>query len=534
VIGPARAALTIAGLCLTPLTVAAQPPSRILVMPFENVTRESRIFWLSEASAVLLADNLNALGGSAIAREERREAFERLEVPPAAALTDATVIRIGQLVGASFVVVGTLQLQGETIQVRAKTIALEPGRIQSNVTEGGPLTDLFGIFDRVARRIVPPGAIPPSVPDSEQPPVAAFENYIKGLLAETPDTAVKYLNAALQAYPAFARSQLALWDVYTGQGNHERALSSVRVIQAHVRFGRRARFLAGLSQLSLARHDDAYATYKALSDESPSAAVLNNLGVVQLRRGGTLQTGLPTYYFLKATEANPREPDYFFNLGYAHWLDRDTQAAIYWLREAVRRDPADGNAHFVLSAALAAAGQTAEAARETELARRLSSNYEKLDRPPSADAVPKGLERIRDEVVELPQISSIEETLATSGQRNQEELAQFHLDRGRRLYDQERDREALEELNRTLFLSPYEARAHLLIGQIHLRTGRFQEAIDALKISLWSQPTADAHAALAEAYLAAKDEQAARDEAQRALFLDASSDRAKRILERLK
>ena len=31
-------------------------------MPFENVTRESRIVWLGEAAAVLLADDLNALG----------------------------------------------------------------------------------------------------------------------------------------------------------------------------------------------------------------------------------------------------------------------------------------------------------------------------------------------------------------------------------------------------------------------------------------------------------------------------------------
>ena len=57
------------------------------------------------------------------------------------------------------------------------------------------------------------------------------------------------------------------------------------------------------------------------------------------------------------------------------------QAAIYWLREAVRSNPADGEAHFVLGAALAAAGNAAEAAREKELARRLSSTYEMGKRP---------------------------------------------------------------------------------------------------------------------------------------------------------
>src|SRR5438105_11983916 len=83
-------------LCKTVLSVlsvpvyAQSPPARILVMPFDNVTREGRIFWLTEASAVLLADDLNALGSGAITRKERQHAFERLQVPPAAVLTDAT------------------------------------------------------------------------------------------------------------------------------------------------------------------------------------------------------------------------------------------------------------------------------------------------------------------------------------------------------------------------------------------------------------------------------------------------------------
>lgn len=113
------------------ITAASEPagaqPSdgRILVMPFENVSREGRIVWLGEAASVLLADDLNALGAPAITRDERREAFDRLQVPPAAALTDATVIRIGQLVRASRVVVGTLSMSGDDVVVRARAIVLE-------------------------------------------------------------------------------------------------------------------------------------------------------------------------------------------------------------------------------------------------------------------------------------------------------------------------------------------------------------------------------------------------------------------------
>ena len=77
-----RAIVVLASVGLIVRPAGAQPAGRILVMPFENVTRDSRIFWLSEASAVVLADDLSALGVDAMAREERREAFDRLQVPP--------------------------------------------------------------------------------------------------------------------------------------------------------------------------------------------------------------------------------------------------------------------------------------------------------------------------------------------------------------------------------------------------------------------------------------------------------------------
>jgi tetratricopeptide (TPR) repeat protein/TolB-like protein len=509
--------------------------SRILVMPFENVKRDGTIFWLGEASSVLLADNLNASGLNAITRTERQQAFERLQVPPSAVLTDATVIRIAQLVGASEVIVGSLQRDGDGLVVRARSIALDAGRVQADVTERGPIPDLFAIFDRIALRVAPSstrstaGAF-----EAERPPMAVFENFVKGLLAATPATAVNYLKAALTSFPRYDRARLALWDVYAEQGDHQRALASVQPVPPASPWARRARFLAGVSQLNLKKLDDAFGTYKALADQEPTSTVLNNLGVVQLRRGGNPQSGVPTYYFDKAAQADPDDPDYFFNLGYAYWEVHDYPAAMYWLRETVRRSPADGEAHFVLGAALAASGRAAESVREKELARRLSSTYEEWEKRPAADPVPRGLERVKNNEVELPHARRIDTRIAETAQRDQQELATFYLDRARRLFQQESDREAVAELERALYLSPYLGEAHLLLGRIHLRNGRVREAIDALKISLWSAETAEAHTVLAAAYLKSKEIASARAEAERALTLDPSSSEAKRLLDVLK
>lgn len=85
-----------------------------------------------------------------------------------------------------------------------------------------------------------------------------------------------------------------------------------------------------------------------------------------------------------------------------------------------------------------------------------------------------------------------------------------------------------------MYLSPYEAQAHLLIGRIHLRAGLPGDAIEALKISIWSEDSASARVALGEAYLKSGNQAAARAEIERALVLDPSSAEAKRVLATIK
>ena len=98
---------------------AAHPAasSRILVVPFENTQREARLTWLGEASAMLLAEELNARGLSAITRDERVRAFEQLHLPALVSLSHATVIKVGLLAGAAEGVVGTLDLVADRTRI---------------------------------------------------------------------------------------------------------------------------------------------------------------------------------------------------------------------------------------------------------------------------------------------------------------------------------------------------------------------------------------------------------------------------------
>ena len=271
---------------------------------------------------------------------------------------------------------------------------------------------------------------------------------------------------------------------------------------------------------------------RALQKDEASAQVANAIGVAELRRVATPGAGRATYYFSQASELDPSDGDLFFNLGYAYWLDKDPRASIYWLREAVRRAPGDGDAHFILGVALQQTGATSEAARERELTARLSSKYKEWEsRAAGGDPVPKGLERLHEEL--LPSRARVNNIMTTAGQREQETLAAFHLDAGRRAFEREADREAIDELRRALFLSPYLAEAHLLLGRLYLRGGRPADAVEALKIALWSEATVAAHLGLAEALLQVQDQAAARIEVDRALALDPKSTEALALRARL-
>lgn len=512
--------------CTYPVAASAQEPADApaVVIPFDNPAQDPRLAWLREGAAILLTDALAAIGVAVVEREERLQAFDRLQLPANAALSRASTIRVGHALSAASVITGTMQMQGNQLVIRTRTVRLDTGRLVPEVEASGGLPDMFGVFATLAQRIRGgPGTV--TVNDRLAPSPQVFELYVKGLIAETPPTQLTLLEQALQAAPTFDRARLALWDALSEASAHQRALDVISEVSATSRLYRESRYRRSLSLMHLKRFDDALQTLRAMLAEGPSAAVANAIGVIELRRAATYQPGRATYYFSQASELDPSDGDLFFNLGYAYWLDKDAKAAIYWLREAVRRDPADGDAHYILGVALQQTGATAEAARERELAARLSSKYKSWQaKAATAEPVPRGLERLIEELT--PARARVDNTLDLAGQRDQEKLAAFHLDAGRRSFQREADREAIQELRRALYISPYLAEAHLLLGRLYLRGGRASDAVEELKIALWSEATVPTHLALAEAFLQVQDQAAARAEVERALALDPNSPEA--------
>ena len=539
---PVRLAISV--ICIWTCAVglaAAQAPvargSRVLILPFTaSVDAKApggagSALWLGEATALLLGEGLGDRGLGALPRDERLTAFDRLHLPMTSALTRATMIRVGELIGATELVFGEVKL-GDRLSVRIRVIHLEPGRELPEISGEAPLSDIFVLLDRLAARLAT-SLGRPSAPASTPPaplPLEAFESYVKGLVAATPQSQQRFLESAITKAPNDPRILTALWGVYTTLGLHERALATANAVRADSPLARKARFAVALSLIELKRLDGAFKELSALHSAQPSAAISNALGVVQLRRSPPPGSTPATTYFQRAAQEARGNTDYLFNLGYAFAVAQNAASALQWLRETVRFDAADGDAHLVMSSVLASTGRNVEAQRELELARLLGTRLETLDAAPSAK-IPAGLERLPDDL-DLRTAPRADDVLAAA-QQDQRDTAAFHLSRARELVAGGRDREATGELRRAVYLAPYEDEPHLLLGAILVRAGRMSDAIDEFTVAIWCRDSAAARIALGNALLDTGDRDGARKQADRAIALAPTSPEARELIKRI-
>lgn len=527
---------------VTPAVAQSVPSGRVLVMPFSVDVQSDApggagtSLWLGEAAAILIEEGLANMGVASFSREDRADAFDRLQLPMSSVLTRATMIRVGELIGASDIVFGEVRV-GAQLGVRARIVRLPAGLEQAPVLDQAPVADIFALFKRVATNVeTVTGAVrrPPGGAALAPLQLEAFENYVKGLVAATPAAQQRFLETASRLAPMDPRILLALWNVYTSQELHDRALAMANAVPADSAAGVKARFAVTQSLIALKRLDGAYQELTALYTKSPSAAVSNSLGIVQLRRGvsaagGTGAATPATTFFARAVSEEPDNTTYLFNLGYAHALAQHSPEALSWLRETVRFDAADGDAHLVMSAVLAGGARTTEAQREFDLARSLGTSMETTATMVSSK-IPTGLERM---TVGLSTSGVSRVTVASPAQRDQQETAAYHLSRGRGLAAERKDREAIEEFRRAIYPSPYENEPHLLLGQAYYRAGRLTQAIDEFKVAIWSRDTAAAQVALGIALLDSGDRDGAKKAADRALVLAPTSVDARDLLKRI-
>ena len=288
---------------------------------------------------------------------------------------------------------------------------------------------------------------------ASRPPLAAFESLRQGADGrERRRRRATFLEEAIKGHPDYDRAYLALWECPARPGRPRRGTGGrPQRSRAASPLARRASFLAGVSLLELEQYDEAFEAFTAAAGRGAADRLpprrLNNLGVVQLRRGGRHpQQGAarPTSSPRRPTRTpgipNSVQP----RLRLRARAELQGRALLAARGAAPRSDRRRG----ALRARRGAAGEPAapvEAARERSWrgsCRRSSRTGEA--RASEKLAVPWGMERLREDPRESGPALRPEQTIVnTRAAGAAGALTSFHLDSGRRLFEREEDREAL-------------------------------------------------------------------------------------------
>jgi tetratricopeptide (TPR) repeat protein len=357
-----------------------------LVLPFFNHSKSTNLNWIGESIAESVNDSLASSGVLTLDRGDRLEACRRLSLRPDAELTRASIIKVGQALDASRVVYGSFELLPDpantqskgSLRLTARIIDLKHMQQGPEFGETGALEDLAAIEVRLSWEALK--QLDPDAKLSEQeffkarPPVRidAVENYIRGLLASSPEQRSRFFTQAARLDEHYSPPCFQLGKSYWEKKEYKTSAGwFARVAQADPRY-LEAQFFLGLCRYYNGDYAGAEQSFETVAAQVPLNEVYNNLGAAQARQN---KSAAAIASFTKALEGDSADPDYRFNLGFTLWRAGQYDAAITSLRAAVERNPSDQEATSLLGRALKHDGLRPSDPR-SENRERVKTNYE--------------------------------------------------------------------------------------------------------------------------------------------------------------
>jgi len=518
-----------------------------LVFPFESVGASPRFDWLGEGLEELTIQSLSAAGQQVYSHEGRTTELDRSGLPSNAKLSRASMLRIAQNLDADYVVLGKFTSDGQNLTMEAQILRVNPTRLLPVVRETGPLNSLIYLHLHLIWRLLTgnehayTGSLQEFSKGQRPLRLDAFEHYVRGLMATDDDARLKELREAARLEPDWPDPDDAIGDAYYARRDCDSALSwFAKVPKSNERYVE-AVFATGVCRLLLNQPDKAEEVFASLQGALRNSMVagadlpeiLNNLALARARQGNTTAAVADLQ---RATELDPDEDDYPFNLGLLALDKNDYAGAADYFRDAsgLQPDKAENRAMMIL--ALEKAGKQTEADEERENAKETfgpdALPAERLDA--KKDSLAK-LERVRTELdttaLQLELASAA--TNATSADAAAADTSAGHNRRGRQELSAGRVDAAEAEFRAALASDAGSASAHNGLAEVYRRRGKLDDSVAELQASLKIRDSAAVHTTLARVYLEQKKVGLAKAEAESALKLAPKYADAKELLDRL-
>jgi serine/threonine protein kinase/tetratricopeptide (TPR) repeat protein len=201
----------------------------VAVMTFANITREPADDWIGTGIAETVSSDLkNVHNLSVIGRARVYDALRNLSTD--AHLNDSLAIDIGRRLGATWVVVGGYQRLGTMIRITANFVEVATGEVQRTVKVDGRIDDIFALQDKIVYEltqdlnVVLQGSEVAEIEKQETRSVQAYESYARGMMnmrqatRESMDRAIVAFEDATRHDPEYAIAWAALGGVYGLKG----------------------------------------------------------------------------------------------------------------------------------------------------------------------------------------------------------------------------------------------------------------------------------------------------------------------------
>ncbi|HEY2459545.1 MAG TPA: tetratricopeptide repeat protein [Candidatus Acidoferrum sp.] len=527
-----------------------------LVFPFENLGTSPRLDWLGEGLEELTIQNLSAAGQQVYSRAGRTGELEQYGLPTSAKVSRATMLRIAEDLDADFVVFGSFNSDGKSLTVESRILRVEPTSLRPEVRESATLDSLMDLATKVSWRLISGNdrTYPLSLAEFTklQRPIRldAFEHYIRGILASEDEARLRELREAARLEPTWPDPDFELGETYFSRNDCTSAIPwFAKVPKVHQR-SLEGIFASGVCRLQMNQPEQAEEVFTALQDQLRSNAnrgamagltgadipeLLNNLAVARARLG---KTAAAQEDLKHASDFDPDEDDYPFNLGLLALRAGDGAGATGYFREAAQRAPDNPEDRAMLIQALEKTGKKAEADQEREaVGEALGPNALPVIRVDAKGEALVKLQRIKmglDVAALWPEMESrvmtASGTSSGGGAGDTADTAVAHLRRGRQELAGGRLDNAESEFRIVLRLDASSSAAHSELADVDRRRGKLDDAVKELQASLAARDSAVVRTTLARIYLEQNKPDLARAEAERALKLAPNYSAAKQLL----
>ena len=485
----------------------------VLVLPFDNRSGLSNLAWIGDSFPDTLNQRLTSAGFLTITRDDRQYALDHLGLPSDFRPSRATTVRIAQTLDADFVVVGSFTTDQGHISVQAQVLEVNKLRLSPPVTEASDLPRLLDVENAIAwkvARIMDPGfhvAQQTFLAASSGIPLSALEDYIRGTDATSPQERIKRLQMAVQVNPNYPAAVLALGKAQYSQREYDPAAATLARVPSNDRRALEAHFYIGLARFNTAKYSEAESAFAFVTNRLPLPEVVNNQGVASSRQG---HDAVPL--FQRASNADPNDPDYHYNLAVALFRRGDFAGAKREVNRTLALRPSDEEAgeldgiigsHTTPASPPRPTGDQ-EAANEFAPLERIRRTYSEASFRQAAFQLDQ-MRAIR--MAALPRA----EQATQYGQLGQDYLAQGLVP------------EAEQEFQAAISADPSDAAAHAGLAQVRERSGNDAESRVEAESSLRLHPNADAYLVLARLDLQSSRLDGAAVNVSKALKLDSKN-----------